>query len=98
LLLGFTLSLYEYIETIPTLWDAVKGNLINCVALDNVSPKGQFLEFMKENPDLMPEDNALGFLSDDKGETYNKCHCKFPHYDISLILPFVSQLPMHSLE
>jgi len=22
---GFTLSLYEYIETIPTLWDAVKG-------------------------------------------------------------------------
>ena len=22
---GFTLSLYEYIETIPTLWAAVKG-------------------------------------------------------------------------
>lgn len=22
---GFTLSLYEYIETIPSLWDAVKG-------------------------------------------------------------------------
>lgn len=52
---GFTLSLYEYIETIPTLWDATK-------------------EFMKANPDLMPKDNALGFLSDDGGETYNKCH------------------------
>jgi alpha 1,2-mannosyltransferase len=25
---GFTLSLYEYIETIPTLWDAVKGELL----------------------------------------------------------------------
>jgi hypothetical protein len=24
---GFTLSLFEYIETIPTLWDAVKGEL-----------------------------------------------------------------------
>jgi alpha 1,2-mannosyltransferase len=22
---GFTLSLFEYIETIPTLWDTVKG-------------------------------------------------------------------------
>lgn len=26
---GFTLSLYEYIETIPSLWDAVKG--MSCV-------------------------------------------------------------------
>jgi len=52
---GFTLSLFEYIEAIPTLWDAVK-------------------EFMKEHPDLMPKDNALGFVSDDGGETYNKCH------------------------
>jgi len=23
---GFTLSLFEYIETIPTLWDSVKGD------------------------------------------------------------------------
>lgn len=22
---GFTISLFEYIETIPTLWDSVKG-------------------------------------------------------------------------
>jgi hypothetical protein len=27
---GFTLSLYEYIETIPTLWDAVKGMSFSC--------------------------------------------------------------------
>lgn len=25
---GFTLSLFEYIETIPTLWDAVKGKIL----------------------------------------------------------------------
>lgn len=42
---------------------------------------------MKENPNLMPKDNALGFLSDDKGETYNKCHCEFSHCGISRILP-----------
>ncbi|WWD01339.1 hypothetical protein V866_008282 [Kwoniella sp. B9012] len=52
---GFTLSLYEYIETIPTLWDAVK-------------------EFVQEHPDYLPEGNAMQFLSDDGGETYNKCH------------------------
>jgi len=33
-------------------------------------------EFMKKHPDLMPKDNALGFVSDDDGETYNKCHCE----------------------
>jgi len=52
---GFTISLFEYIETIPTLWDATK-------------------EFMKLHPQYMPKDNGLGFLSDDNGETYNKCH------------------------
>lgn len=31
-------------------------------------------EFMKANPSLMPKDNALKFLSDDGGETYNRCH------------------------
>jgi len=52
---GFTISLYEYIETIPTLWDATK-------------------EFIKANPQYLPKDNGMGFLSDDGGETYNKCH------------------------
>ncbi|KAI0054090.1 glycosyltransferase family 15 protein [Auriscalpium vulgare] len=52
---SFTISLPEYTETIPTLWDTVK-------------------DFIKENPDLVPADNAMGFLSDDHGETYNRCH------------------------
>lgn len=52
---GFVLSLYEYIETIPTLWDSVKA-------------------FMKEYPQHIHKDNAMAFLSDDDGNTYNKCH------------------------
>ncbi|KAL8807918.1 MAG: hypothetical protein Q9182_000384 [Xanthomendoza sp. 2 TL-2023] len=52
---SFVLSLYEYIETIPTLWDSVKT-------------------FMKEHPEHIAEDNSMKFLSDDNGDTYNRCH------------------------
>lgn len=52
---GFTLSLYEYIETIPTLWESTKN-------------------FMKDHPEHIHKDNAMEFLSDDGGDTYNKCH------------------------
>ncbi|KAK9472874.1 nucleotide-diphospho-sugar transferase [Dipodascopsis tothii] len=52
---GFTLSLYEYIETIPTLWDSVKN-------------------FTKQHPEYVAENNLMKWLSDDGGETYNKCH------------------------
>ncbi|AEO66303.1 9f3158d9-8f6d-4cb3-b222-c95680d75f3e [Thermothielavioides terrestris] len=52
---GFVISLYEYIETIPTLWDSVK-------------------KFMKNHPEHIAAGNAMGFLSEDGGETYNKCH------------------------
>ncbi|KAJ7740822.1 glycosyltransferase family 15 protein [Mycena metata] len=31
-------------------------------------------EFVKANPDLVVQDNAMGFLSDDNGDTYNNCH------------------------
>lgn len=31
-------------------------------------------EFIKENPQYIPEDNAMQFLSDDGGESYNRCH------------------------
>ncbi|KAG8916292.1 alpha 1,2-mannosyltransferase 2.4.1, partial [Tulasnella sp. 408] len=52
---GFTISLYEFSETIETLWQTVK-------------------DFMHKYPDLISEDNAMRFLSDDGGETYNLCH------------------------
>lgn len=52
---SFVLSLYEYVETIPTLWESTKS-------------------FMKKYPEHIAEDNSMGFLSDDNGETYNHCH------------------------
>ncbi|TDL29878.1 glycosyltransferase family 15 protein [Rickenella mellea] len=52
---GFTISLFEFIETIPTLWNTVK-------------------EFLYANPGLVSADNAMQFLSDDGGWTYNRCH------------------------
>ena len=32
---------------------------------------------MEQNPDLVPPDNGMNFLSDDGGLTYNRCHCTF---------------------
>lgn len=52
---SFVLSLYEYEETIPTLWESTK-------------------KFMKEHPEHVVEGNSMDFLSDDGGDTYNKCH------------------------
>lgn len=52
---SFVLSLYEYVETIPTLWDSVK-------------------KFIKKHPEHINKNNSLDIISDDKGETYNKCH------------------------
>jgi len=31
-------------------------------------------EFMAQNPDLIASDNSMGFLSDDGGLSYNRCH------------------------
>jgi len=33
-------------------------------------------DFIKEYPQHVSEDNAMAFLSEDGGETYNKCHCE----------------------
>lgn len=52
---SFTLSLYEYEATIPTLWESTK-------------------KFIKNHPEHIAKDNSMGFLSDDGGETYNRCH------------------------
>ncbi|TIB81130.1 hypothetical protein E3Q22_01358 [Wallemia mellicola] len=52
---GFTVSLYEYQESIPTLWETVKN-------------------FIHDHPEHVPKENAMKFLSDDGGKTYNHCH------------------------
>jgi alpha 1,2-mannosyltransferase len=63
---SFVLSLYEYYDTIPTLWDSTK-------------------KFMKNHPEHIAAGNSMGFLSDDGGETYNKCH--FVSHPCSFIPP-----------
>lgn len=75
--LGFTVSLYEYQATIPTLWDTVKG-LGSPAVVDLLQLTcGIHSEFIHEHPDLVTPGNAMAFLSDDSGESYNNCHCGF---------------------
>ncbi|KAJ6456595.1 glycosyltransferase family 15 protein [Mycena vitilis] len=52
---GFTITMYEFDKTIPSLWGHVK-------------------DFIKLHPEHVAKDNAMGFMSDDGGETYNRCH------------------------
>ncbi|KAF9267017.1 glycosyltransferase family 15 protein [Marasmius fiardii PR-910] len=52
---GFTITMYEFEKTIPTLWSHVR-------------------EFMKLHPEFVAEDNAMGFMSENGGQTYNLCH------------------------
>ncbi|TFL05206.1 glycosyltransferase family 15 protein [Pterulicium gracile] len=52
---GFTITMYEFIKTIPTLW-------------------GHVTDFIKQNPHHLAKNNAMGYMSDDGGKTYNKCH------------------------
>ncbi|KAJ3506526.1 hypothetical protein NLJ89_g6816 [Agrocybe chaxingu] len=48
---AFTISMFEYGATIPTLW-----------------------EFIKKNPEYLAPNNAMGFISDNGGDSYNLCH------------------------
>ncbi|GJE90648.1 glycosyltransferase family 15 protein [Phanerochaete sordida] len=52
---GFTITMYEYLATIPSLWTTVK-------------------QFITENPQFVAEGNAMGYMSDDGGNSYNLCH------------------------
>ncbi|KAI0710663.1 glycosyltransferase family 15 protein [Earliella scabrosa] len=52
---AFTITMYEFRATIPTLWDTVKS-------------------FVKENPQYVAENNAMGYMSEDGGNSYNLCH------------------------
>jgi alpha 1,2-mannosyltransferase len=75
---GFTLSLYEYIETIPSLWASVRGEQDPCGLTIQIRRRANALaEFMELHPEHLAEDNEMAFLSDDGGLTYNKCHCEW---------------------
>ena len=65
----------EFERTIPTLWNHVRGPSwyhpfeINESRL--CSP-----DFVGLYPEYIAEGNALEFISDDGGESYNLCHCE----------------------
>lgn len=68
---GFTISLYEFIETIPTLWDETMSE--SCGPFGH-EPVANCVEFIKEHPEYVAPDNAMEFVSDNGGESYNLCH------------------------
>ncbi|KAJ9104261.1 alpha-1,2-mannosyltransferase KRE2 [Naganishia cerealis] len=70
---GFTISIFEFIETIPTLWDAVK-------------------DFMRQHPEYVAEGNSMDFISDDGGETYNKCHSDLNFWRSEAYMDFYTHL------
>ena len=75
-LLGFTISLYEWEPTVATLWKTVKGMCPCCHASVRYFI-GVGAEFMAENPQYVSPNNSMDFLSDNGGETYNLCHCRW---------------------
>src|SRR5260221_1209757 len=72
---AFTITMYEFEATIPTLWGHVKGKANVTFPYLCYSPS-VFTDFVKKHPEYIAKDNALGFMSSDKGETYNLCHCQ----------------------
>lgn len=73
--LGFTISLFEYEATIPTLWKTTKRTFLPPGEMRNTDKTKT--EFMSDHPELVHDNNAMNFLSADGGETYNRCHCTF---------------------
>ena len=74
---AFTMSMIEYVETIPTLWKHVMGSFffskvkqhIDFFFLVSIS------DFAHDHPEYIAEKNSLKFISSDDGQNYNLCHC-----------------------
>ncbi|KAJ7699463.1 nucleotide-diphospho-sugar transferase, partial [Mycena olivaceomarginata] len=71
-------------------WDTVKGEPPFCLLRETRSgPDGAVFEslwtqanFMKQNPDAVAPDNAMGFLSEYGGQDFNMCHF-WSNFDIA---------------
>jgi alpha 1,2-mannosyltransferase len=78
---SFTISMEEFVDTIPSLWSTVKGEFLDSSSSERMtfnSSASVLPEFVKENPQFVAENNAMGFISDDGGKEYNLCHCSSP--------------------
>ena len=75
--IAFTITMYEYLATIPTLWKHVMGSLFFSPLKVNFLLTYSFYisDFAHDHPEFIDKDNALGFMSSDNGDHYNLCHC-----------------------
>lgn len=80
-LYGFTITMYEYHATIPTLWDTTMSTSLQYT--DRTTVTELLSEFTRENPDFVHPNNAMGYISDNGGESYNLCHCTFSFFRAS---------------
>lgn len=70
--------MYEFEKTIQSLWNVVIGKssctppLASNECVNDVLLK----DFVRQNPHYVVKDNALGFITDNGGDTYNLCHCE----------------------
>jgi alpha 1,2-mannosyltransferase len=84
---GFVVSLYEYRETVESLWKFTKGEegyhfftSSSPVCQQRPRMRRPFLtrlcciEWMEKFPQYLAKPNMLDFISNDKGESYNMCH------------------------
>ena len=72
---GFTISLLEWSQTIPTLWQRVKGFFY--FGWGFWSLPNEFEDFVGDHPQYLSKNNSLRFVSDDGGDSYNLCHCVY---------------------
>lgn len=76
--LAFTITMYEYEATIPTLWGHVQGTSSTPNVFFFFCPKltmEVYIDFAREHPEYIAEDNSMGFMTGE-GEKYNLCHCQ----------------------
>jgi len=45
-----------------------------------------WVDFAKLHPEFIAEDNSLGFMSTNKGESYNLCHCMYSTTSIRSVI------------
>jgi hypothetical protein len=78
---GFTLSMYDWRPTLPSLWSAVKGLHVASPSHpfdSRMQPASPFslTDFISAHPEYVAPNNAMGFVSDDGGADYNLCICR----------------------
>jgi len=78
---GFNIAVYEWMETIPSLWPTVKGARAPDYywLLRNADPNTVTVEFTKLYPQYLAPNNSMEFISDNDGSEYNGCHCELFH-------------------